>query len=178
MHPAIVDCCVLWELGVGKRNTKHLSIGQTKDMISSGKSHYLVLNIQLCRTCHAWQLVTIWAGSDLYKRCGMVMSQLQESFWRQKERQKEKQRNDDAVYKAHFKRKRKRNEKIHVARFETVRQERQDKKSGKTYGAGVRRTRGHNYNPEVKCAMQALRPEWSSAKKQYTLPFPWRQSAS
>ena len=44
--------------------------------------------------------------SDVYKRCGMVMSQLQESFWRQKE----KRRNDDAVYKAQFKRKRKRNE--------------------------------------------------------------------
>ena len=27
--------------------------------------------------------------------------------------------------------------KLHAARFETVRQERQDKKSGKTYGAGV-----------------------------------------
>ena len=71
--------------------------------------------------------------NDVYKQCVMVMSQLQESFWRQKE----KRRNDDAVYKAQFKRKRKRNEKIHAARFETVWQERQDKKSGKTCGAGV-----------------------------------------
>jgi hypothetical protein len=67
----------------------------------------------------------------------MQMSALQESFWRQKE----KRRSDDGAYKAQFKRKRKRSEKIHAARFETVKQERQDNKSGKTYGSGVALTR-------------------------------------
>ena len=74
--------------------------------------------------------------NDVYKQCGIVMSQLQKPFWRQKE----KRQNKDAVYKAQFKQKRKRNEKIHAARFETVQQERQHKKSGKTYGAGVKLT--------------------------------------
>ena len=63
----------------------------------------------------------------------MQMSALLESFWRLKE----KQRSDDGAYKAQFRRKRKRNEKIHAARFETVKQERQDNNSGKTSGSGV-----------------------------------------
>jgi len=45
-------------------------------------------------------------NKDVYKRCGMKMSQLQESFWKQKE----KRRNDGAAYKAQFNRKTKRNE--------------------------------------------------------------------
>ena len=49
-----------------------------------------------------------------YKQFGMEMSQLKESFWRQKE----KRRNDDAAYKAQFKRKIKQNEKIDAAWFE------------------------------------------------------------
>ena len=44
---------------------------------------------------------------NVCKRCGMQMSALQESFWRQKE----KRRSDDGAYKAQFKRKRKRSEK-------------------------------------------------------------------
>ncbi len=67
------------------------------------------------------------------------MSQLQESFWKQKK----KLWNDGATYfKAQFNRKRKRNEtkrnetkrneKIHAARFEAVKQERHDNKTGKT----------------------------------------------
>ena len=77
-------------------------------------------------------------NKDVYKRCGMKMSQLQESFWKQKE----KRRNDGAAYKAQFNQKRKRNEtkrneKIHAARFEAVKQERYDNKTGKTYSSGV-----------------------------------------
>ena len=63
----------------------------------------------------------------------MQMSALLESFWRLKE----KRRSDDGAYKAQIRRKRKRNEKIHAAQFETVKQERQDNKSGKTSGSGV-----------------------------------------
>ena len=48
---------------------------------------------------------------DLYKQCGMEMSQLHESF----RKQKEKRQNKDAAYKAQFKRKSKQNEKIHAA---------------------------------------------------------------
>ena len=43
--------------------------------------------------------------NNVYKQCGMEMSQLQEYFWRQKE----KLQNNNAVYKAQFKRKRKGN---------------------------------------------------------------------
>ena len=49
---------------------------------------------------------------NVYKQCGMQMSALQESFWRQKE----KRRSDDGAYKAQFKRRKlKRSEKIHAA---------------------------------------------------------------
>ena len=42
---------------------------------------------------------------NVYKQCGMQMSALQESFWRQKE----KRCSDNGAYKAQFKQKRKRN---------------------------------------------------------------------
>ncbi len=83
------------------------------------------------------------------------MSQLQESFWRSKEK---RQKDKNAVHKAQFKRKRKRNEKRHAARFETVWQERQDLRSW----CGVNRRSGsYNYNlPKGKsAAMQTLWPE-------------------
>ena len=73
-------------------------------------------------------------NEDVYKQCGMKMSQLQESFWKQKE----KRRNNVAAYKAQFSRKRrKRNESIHASRFEAVKQERHNNKTGKTYSSGL-----------------------------------------
>ena len=69
---------------------------------------------------------------DVYKRCGMVISQLQESFWRQKEKRgttmPSTKRNSMETNT---------NKKIHAARFETVQQERQNKKPAKNYGTGV-----------------------------------------
>ena len=83
-----------------------------KVFAGSGSLQYRVASVAGQQT----QEVTKYMN-DVYKRCGMVMSKLQEYFWRQKE----KRRNDDAFYKAQFKWKRKRNEKkIHAARFETV----------------------------------------------------------
>ena len=88
---------------------------------------------------------------DVYKQCGMQMPALQESFWRQKE----KRRSDDGAYKAQFQRKRKQNEKTHAARIETVKQERQDNKSGKTYGSGVA-LRGEHEETRKKEGMSAI----------------------
>ena len=110
-------------MGTGQRKKTTVCPKNKKVFAGSGSLQYRVASVAGQQT----QGFTKYMN-DVYKRCGMVMSQLQESFWKQKE----KRRNDDAVYKAQFKRKRKRNEKIHAARFETVRQERQDKKSGKT----------------------------------------------
>ena len=94
-----------------------------------------------CFGCWAANTRAIKYIKYLYKQCGMKMSQLHESFcwsWQ------EKRQNNNAAYKeAKFKRKRKRNEKIHAPRFETIKQERQDKKSGLTYSSGVAPTESH-----------------------------------
>jgi len=105
---------------------------KNKVFAGSGGLQYRVASVAGQHTQGATQYTR-----NVYKQCGMQMSALQESFWRQKE----KRRSDDGAYKAQFKRKRKRSEKIHAARFETVKQERQDNKSGKTYGSGVALTR-------------------------------------
>ena len=72
----------------------------------SGGLQYLVALVAGQHTQGATQY-----KKDAYKQFGMEMSQLKESFWRQKE----KRRNDDAAYKAQFKRKIKQNEKIDAA---------------------------------------------------------------
>ena len=77
---------------------------------------------------------------SIYKQCGMEITELkQELFWKQKE----KRQNDDAVYKANLKQKRKRNKKIPAVQFKTVKQARQDNKSGKTYSTVVALTDVH-----------------------------------
>ena len=64
-----------------------------KVFAGSGSLHYRVASVAGQQT----QEVTKYMN-DVYRQCGMVMSKLQESFWRQKE----KRRNEDAVYKAQF----------------------------------------------------------------------------
>ena len=66
---------------------------KNKVFAGSGSLHYRVASVAGQQT----QEVTKYMN-DVYRQCGMVMSKLQESFWRQKE----KRRNEDAVYKAQF----------------------------------------------------------------------------
>ena len=116
------------QMNEGMNNAVSRRCPKNKVFTESGGLKYRVASVAGQQT----QGVTKY-NKDVYKRCGMKMSQLQESFWKQKE----KRRNDGAAYKAQFNRKRKRNEKIHAARFEAVKQERYDNKTGKTYSSGV-----------------------------------------
>ena len=87
---------------------------------------------------------------DVYtKQFGMEMLQLQESFWRQRKSdrttmQPTKPGNPNGKGKET-----KRNEKMHTTQFETVQQEMQDNKSGKTHGSGVALTEIHETERKV-----------------------------
>jgi hypothetical protein len=106
------------QMNEGMNNAVSRRCPKNKVLAGSGGLKYRVASVAGQQT----QGVTKY-NKDEYKRCGMKMSQLQESFWKQKE----KRRNDGAAYKAQFNQKRKqnemkRNEKIHAARFEAVKQ--------------------------------------------------------
>ena len=115
-HPFDTQINEAMNNAVSRRCPKH------KVFAGSGGLQYRVASVAGQHTQGATQYTR-----NVYKQCGMQMSALQESFWRQKE----KRRSDDGAYKAQFKRKRKRSEKIHAARIETVKQERQDNKSAR-----------------------------------------------
>ena len=71
--------------------------------------------------------------SDVYEMLGMTMSTQQQTFWSQRQ----KKGTNDAEYKKKPTRKRKRSEAIHSSRFETMKQEKTDKKRGRTYKSGI-----------------------------------------
>ena len=71
--------------------------------------------------------------SDVYEMLGMTMSTQQQTFWSQRQ----KKGTNDAEYKKKPTRKRKRSEAIYSSRFETMKQEKTDKKRGRTYKSGI-----------------------------------------
>ena len=66
-------------------------------------------------------------------------------------------------------------QKIHAASFETVKQEKQDIITGKTYGSEMALSKNYEAaaknNQQGNLPMQTLWPKWSSKNKECTLPI-------
>jgi len=71
--------------------------------------------------------------SDVYEMLGMTMSTRQQTFWSQRQKSEQMMLNT----RKKPTRKRKRSEAIHSSRFETMKQEKMDKKRGRTYESGM-----------------------------------------